>query len=512
MASAKKAAEKTAPLEIKDRLFIGDCLPVMAEMRSRYGECVDLVYLDPPFNSKADYFFAFGRGRASIPQRIAFTDSWEWSAATEADFRRFTVEAESPGAEFLRAMKTLLGTKGHGGAMLAYLAYMTPRLAMARMLMRPGASIYLHCDPTASHYLKLMMDAVFGGDNFQREVVWRMPTISGFKTRAKNWCRQHDTLLYYAKGPARVFNKSWLPYPEDYLRNFNQRDSRGRYWLRQGKKRYMGEGIAIGTVWTDIHSMQTQSVSRAEGLGYPTQKPLALLRRIIEASSDKGDVVLDPFCGCGTTIAAAHECGRRFVGIDVERFAAQIISRRMQDRHGVKIQIGDKTPDTVRGWETLLANDKPLDALQFQYDAIAAIPKAWQSPQAHEKKRAKAGGDGGVDGWIFLQEQGKPKTDNIIISVKSGKSPSTAWVEQAIGVADAEHALGALLVTLHPPTPEMLRRAGARTYSYNGRQYSRVAIATYEEVRRGRVPLPLECAIEPGRFDKSQRGMAFGRG
>ena len=507
-----RAIPASAPTDIRDRLFIGDCLPVMAEIRARHGECADLVYLDPPFNSKADYFFAFGRGRASVPQRIAFTDSWEWSEATEADFRRFTEEAgDGGGAMFLRTMKNLLGEGGRNGAMLAYLTYMTPRLAMARGLMRPGASIYLHCDPAASHYLKLMMDAVFGGDNFRREIVWRMPTVSGFKTRARDWCRQHDTLLYYAKGPARVFNKKWLPYPEEYLRNFNKRDSTGPYWLRDGKKRRPGEGIAIGTVWTDIHSMQTQSVSRSERLGYPTQKPLALLRRIIEASSNPGDVVLDPFCGCGTTIAAAHECGRRFIGIDVERFAAQIISRRMRDRHGVEVRVGDRTPETVRGWERLLAEDKPLDALQFQYDAIAAIPKAWQSPQAHEKRRARAGGDGGVDGWIFLRESDKPKTDNIVISVKSGRSPSTQWVEQAAGVADAEHALGALLLTLHPPTPEMRRRAGARTYAYNGRQYARVAIATYEEVKRGMVPLPLECAVEPGRFDRSQRGMVFGR-
>ena len=507
MAKADKAERKPAPLEIKDRLFIGDCLPVMAEIHARYGECVDLVYLDPPFNSKADYFFAFGRGRASIPQRIAFTDSWEWSDATEADFRRFTEEAEGGGAAFLRAMKSLLGKRGHDGAMLAYLTYMTPRLAMARRLMRPGASIYLHCDPTASHYLKLMMDSVFGGGNFRNHIAW---CYTGPSQCASEYPHKHDHILFYSKTGSRFFIPQRVPYSAATVARRQYAETKGKGIQFKGMtQKAVAAGKAVPDWWADIPS--GGQMSRNERLGYPTQKPLALLRRIIEGSSDKGDVVLDPFCGCGTTIAAAYECGRRFIGIDVERFAAQIISRRMRDRHGVKVQVGDKTPATVRGWKTLLAENKPLDALQFQYDAIAAIPKAWQSPQAHEKKRAIAGGDGGVDGWLFLREPGKPKTDNIVISVKSGKAPSTLWVEQAIGVADAEHALGALLVTLHPPTPEMVRRAGSRTYAYNGRQYARVAIATYEDVRSGRIPLPLECAIEPGRFDKSQRGMALGR-
>jgi site-specific DNA-methyltransferase (adenine-specific) len=211
---------------------------------------------------------------------------------------------------------------------------MAVRLLEMRRVLKPEGSIYLHCDPFASHYLKQLLDVIFGARNNRKEVVWCFERPSGFKTQAKNWLRRHELLLYYVKGKKWTFNKQYEPYEESYVQLFNREDEDGKYWLRAGEKRRLGRGYGITDVWTDINSLQTPAYSKKESTGYPTQKPLALLERIIQASSNEGDWILDPFCGCATACVAAEALGRKWVGIDISPKAAELVNTRLQQSMG----------------------------------------------------------------------------------------------------------------------------------------------------------------------------------
>jgi len=344
-------------------LYYGDNLDILR--RHVADESVDLVYLDPPFNSNATYnvLFAEQHGERAASQIRAFEDTWTWDYTAEWSYRQ-TVEAGGQVSKALQAFHTLLGPSN----MLAYLAMMAPRLVELRRVLKLTGSIYLHCDPTASHYLKLLMDAVFGPENYVNEITWkRAHTVKGnFGQGSKMWSRNTDTLLFYRKTDANVFHQQFNEYSEEYLRKFYRfQESDGRryrlismigpggsakgnpqyevmgvtrYWrysrenmqqlIEDGlvvqtkpgtvpvRKQYLdqGRGVAVQSLWDDIPALGPQQTER---LGYPTQKPLALLERIVSASSDEGDVVLDPFCGCGTATAAAQKLGRHWVGIDV---------------------------------------------------------------------------------------------------------------------------------------------------------------------------------------------------
>ena len=220
--------------------------------------------------------------------------------------------------------------------MMAYLTYMAERMEHMHRILKPTGSIYLHCDPTASHYLKIVMDDLFGQDNFRREIVWSNEDVSGFKSRAKNWIRGHDTILYYVKGDG-VFNKEYLPLKTSA--RYNKVDAEGKrykiYKNKDGSERlaYLrnSRGAPVSSVWRDITSFQRAS-NTGEYLGYPTQKPIALLERIIKASSNEGDVVLDPFCGSGTTVEAAQLLNRQWAGIDISPVAIDIVKdKRLRD-------------------------------------------------------------------------------------------------------------------------------------------------------------------------------------
>lgn len=298
---------------------------------------VDLIYIDPPFASGQDFSYQVRVGdetwrkEANLLEEKAYRDTW-------------------------------------GKGMESYLAMMHERLTLAKDLLTPQGSIYLHCDPTASHYLKLLLDEVFTPPVFRREIIWKMPRPSGFKTQAENWIRNHDVVFYCAKDNA-VFNKQYEPYEDSYLANFSQSDEEGPYWLRGGEKRRLGEGYTVGSVWTDIHSMQTQSVSRAESLGYPTQKPEALLERVIKASSNEGDLVLDFFAGSGTTLAVAEKLGRRWIGCDLSRYAIQVTRKRMLDIEGCRpFQLLNLGRYERRHWQVNVLNgDKPPERAAAEY-------------------------------------------------------------------------------------------------------------------------------------------------
>ena len=289
----------------KRRLYIGDNLPVLCGLED---ESVDLIYLDPPFNSKRIYEGNLDEGIG----KMAFTDIWRMSDISAEDSWR--LQMFCPAA--FNLIQTFSDT--HGEAWQAYLTFMAIRLDEMRRILKPTGSIYLHCDPKMSHPLKMVMDIVFGQANFRNEIVWRIGWVSGYKTQRNGFIRNHDSIFYYVKSENFIFNKEYIPYPRGYVR-------------RDGKPP-TGKGVPIEDTWncnnSDVlDSVMIKSFSK-EKTGWATQKPLALLERIIKASSNKGDVVLDPFCGCGTTCVAAEKWGRQWIGVDQHPKVEEVMKKR----------------------------------------------------------------------------------------------------------------------------------------------------------------------------------------
>jgi adenine specific DNA methylase Mod len=359
-------------------LYYGDNLDVLR--RRVAGESVDLVYLDPPFNSAQNYNVLFKERNGTEPaaQIRAFEDTWRWDQAAARAYQEI-VEGGGKAAQAMIAFHSCLGAND----MLAYLAMMAPRLVELRRVLKGTGSIWLHCDPTAGHYLKILMDAVFGAANFVNEIIWRRTTSHTTTTRSCG--RITDTILFFSKSSKYRFNPPRGDHDEGYVKRFyrhSDKDGR-RYrlhlvernnalgarknliyeykgytprlgWMmereklqqldEQGKLQWSSRGRPVrkiyldevarpplGNLWADIPPIQAQS---AERLGYPTQKPEALLERIIRAGSSEGDLVLDPFCGCGTTLAVAQRLNRRWIGMDITQLAINLIKRRLHDSFG----------------------------------------------------------------------------------------------------------------------------------------------------------------------------------
>jgi site-specific DNA-methyltransferase (adenine-specific) len=298
----------------KNIIYFGDNLDVIR--RHLKDQSIDLIYLDPPFKSNQDYGVVFkerGGGKSAAPAK-AFGDTWRWDRAAAEAYDRVMEDGPEKVTKALGGLSTFLGEND----MMAYIAMMAPRLLELRRVLKDTGSVYLHCDPTAGHYLKMLMDAVFGVSNFENEIVWCYKT--GGATR-RRFARKHDTILFYAKdGKKKPFNvqkeKSYMMHKYGFKKSDFQEDERGQH------------SRVIMKDWWEIPAVGSADRQR---LGYPTQKPEALLERIIRASSNQGDIVLDPFCGCGTTLAVAHRLGRRWIGIDAARPAIAITRQRLDD-------------------------------------------------------------------------------------------------------------------------------------------------------------------------------------
>jgi len=461
-------------------LFFGDNLKILRDREYFPDESIDLIYLDPPFNSNANYNLLFreANGTPSEAQEIAFTDTWRWDASAVASFGE-TLRAGGRVAKALAALKDLIGPNDT----MAYLSMMSPRLVELHRVLKPTGSFYLHCDPSAGHYLKVLLDSIFWPQNFRREIIWRSGWISGFKAGANNWARNHDTLFYYVKDADSdfTFNKdlAYQPHPAGY------------------KRRGGGEnpkGTAIDDVWDDneLYSPWIKSFSK-EKLGYATQKPQALLERIISMSSKPGDTVLDPFCGCGTTIAAAYRLRRRWIGIDVTYLAIALVRHRLAGSYGpdaVTSYVVVGAPETVSEASALALEDRH----KFEWWALGLVAAK------PEKQDRKLGADRGVDGMLYL-ELPESKVLKILIQVKSGhvKREHVATLKGDMARIGAE--MGVLL-TLEEPTKPMVQEAlDAGDYSPPGigwekPVYPRVQIRTIKELLSGKMlDLPKSPAL-----------------
>jgi DNA modification methylase len=506
------------PTTGKNKLYYGDNLDVLR----RYipDESVDLIYLDPPFNSRQDYnvLFAEKDGARSASQITAFKDSWEWNIEAERAYIE-VVEAGARVADAMRAFRTLLG----GSDMLAYLAMMAQRLLDLRRVLKSTGSIYLHCDPTASHYLKLLMDSVFGPRFFKNEIVWERTT--GRKAGAQ-FGRVHDTILFYSKtalttwhppatpqsaetarghdilrddrgpfrlsdltgagrGPSRIFGEQEIPPPKGRHWQFDQ-PGINRLWeegrivfSNKGKPRlktYLEDlpGIAIRDLWTDIEPLNAAAKER---LGYPTQKPEALLERILEASSNEGDLVLDPFCGCGTTVQVAQKLNRRWIGIDITHLAIGLIKKRLADSHGIEIR---KTYSVIGEPQDLESAKQLAFENRFQFEN-------WALGMVYARKaEQKKGADRGIDGRKLFHDDRSNETRQMLLSVKSGHVDVT-MVRDLRGAMEREKAEFGIFITLEPPSKPMIKEAVEAGFykSPLGGNYPRIQIFTIQELFDG---------------------------
>jgi len=492
-------------------LYYGDNLDVLRQHIK--DESVDLIYLDPPFNSNASYNVLFSNqaGVQSAAQIKAFSDTWHWDEVAAMAFHE-TVEAGGEVSRTMQAFRTLLGDSN----MLAYLSMMAPRLMEFWRVLKPTGSLYLHCDSTASHYLKILLDSIFGPLGFRNEIVWKR---FNFHADAKRFGKVTDRILFYTKGPEFIFNPIRVPYSDEYIADkFTHSDPDGRLYrlsdlnppagrgpvyefngvtkpwritekkMRQldteGRiykgskvaqlKRYLDEleGQAVHELWTDVAPINPRARER---LGYPTQKPLALMERIIEASSDRGDVVLDPFCGCGTTIEAAQQLDRRWIGVDITYLATHLIKSRL------RYAFEDKAEFKVIGEPTRVEEAVELgrtDPYQFQFWALGLVG----ARSAEEKK----GADRGIDGRLYFHETPTGPTKQAIFSVKAGKV-QVQHLRDLRGVVDREKAQIGVLISLQPPTGPMRKEAAsAGFYESSWGNFPTLQLLTVEELLNGK--------------------------
>ena len=561
-----------------NRLFYGDNLDILRDYVA--DESVDLIYLDPPFNSNANYNVLFRErtGEESPAQIKAFTDTWEWTSETELTFERDIIGNPAvPAAvkDMITAFREFVGRN----AMMAYLVMMAPRLVELQRVLKPTGSLYLHCDPTAGHYLKLLLDAVFGMGNYRNEIAWRRTNAhNDAKQGRRQYGNVRDTILFYTKSNEWQWNWQYTEYANEYVDNFykfTEQDSgrryqmgdltaakpggdtsyewrvkrpqdgewesdltneyvnpvegweykgvlpyRGRYWgyakdgmvamAEQGRlaytrtgvprfKRYLDEmpGVPLQNDWTDI-----RPASRSESLGYPTQKPEALLERIIRSSSNEGDMVLDPFCGCGTAVAAAQKLGRQWIGIDITHLAVALMKNRLKTAFNLEAGadyevIGEPQDEgSARAlWEQ--------DPYQFQFWAVSLLEAQPQSAQ-------RRGADRGIDGVIYFIDGRRRTPQKVVIQVKGGRV-SSPQVRDLKGVVEREQAALGLFISLEPPTREMQREAASGGVYHSelwDRDFPKIQLRTIGEMLSGQgFNLPtIASAYQPARRVAQSQG------
>lgn len=531
----------------KNTLYYGDNLTILREHIP--DQSVDLIYLDPPFNSQRSYnvLFRDEGGTESESQIAAFDDTWHWGADAEATYHELVTQGPARVSKMIAALREFIGSN----QMMAYLVMMAARLVELHRVLRATGSLYLHCDPTASHYLKIILDTIFGPQNFRNELIWERTTPKGLSTRRLP--TNHDVLLCYQKTDQATWNSDaiFMPYDPNNLSEktaskYCYRDPDGRLyrlsdltnpnrnrpnldyeflgvrrvwrWTKErmqaayeaglivqsspgtvpALKRYLDEqrGRPLSDVWTDISPINSQAKER---LGYPTQKPLALLERIIQISSNPGDWVLDPFCGCGTAVAAAQKLDRRWIGIDITHLAIALQRYRLQEMYpGIEIRVIGE-PESLSGARSLAEQNRH----QFEWWALS-LARARPSGESGDPKRGRRGADRGIDGIITFIDEARGKAKQVLVQVKSGHVGSAA-VRDLRGTMDREKAAIGVLITLEPPTSAMETEAVSAGFYHSpgfNRDYPRLQILTIEKLLAGaKVQMPGEY----GTFKQADR-------
>jgi site-specific DNA-methyltransferase (adenine-specific) len=532
-------------------LFYGDNLPILRDHIP--DESVDLVYLDPPFNSNRSYNVLFrdesGHSEAQIE---AFEDTWHWGETAEQTYYELWTTGPDEVSKAVVALRQLIGTN----QVMAYLVMMAARLVELHRVLKPTGSLYLHCDPTAGHYLKVVLDTIFDPRNFRNEIIWKRTSAhSDAKQGLSRYGRIHDVILFYGKSQKGVWNTVYMPYDKDYIERIyryvdesgrryqtqplhaakaggdtlyewkGQLPPPGRYWAfskenmekldREGRivysrtgvpryKIYLDEspGVSAQDLWTDIAPVHNLP---SERLGYPTQKPLALLERIITASSNPGDVVLDPFCGCGTAIAAAQTLERRWIGIDVTHLSIALLKYRLKKMFEGDALAKDIEFDVIGEPEDLgaahqLAQD---DRHQFEWWALSLVrakPRAAKSGG----KTGKKGADKGIDGFINFMDGANGDPKRVLVQVKSGHV-QRGQIAELRGTVERENAAMGVFITLEEPTKPMREEALEAGYYHSpgwGRPYPRIQILTIGELLHG---AGVKMPPQHGTFKEAQR-------
>jgi DNA modification methylase len=518
---------------VRYQLFCGDNLEVLREDIA--DESVDLVYLDPPFNSEKNYNLLFKKRDGALA--VAFKDTWQWGLEAQRDYD----ETVATGGKLGQLMTLFQGLLDQSD-MLAYLAMMAPRLVELRRVLRATGSLYLHCDPTASHYLKALLDSIFGPLAFKNEIIWKRTSAH---SSANRYGAVHDVLLFYAKGEKHCWNQQFAPFGKTYLKEFYTHvdpdgkrwrrsdltgagvsngvtgkpwrgidvTAKGRHWAMDPKeldrldsigkihwpkkkngmpmlKRYLDDqqGVPLQDVWTDIKPLHNLA---AERLHYPTQKPEELLKRIILASSNPGDVVLDPFCGCGTTIEAAQWNGRGWIGIDISNDAIRVIRNERIKTFGKDFRYEMTWRPRDMDAAATFAAEQPFQFQDWAVQKLGGLPT---------KRRA---GDRGVDGRCYFKDDpGTPNgpTRQIIVSVKSGKL-SPAFVRELQGTVDRERAVMGVLLTLKDPSKQSIGDAAhSGFYRCPQGEFPRIQIITIKQILSGeQLKFPQLMRIEGGK-------------
>jgi DNA modification methylase len=514
-------------------LYYGDNLDIMR--RYIKDETVDLVYLDPPFNSKQVYnvLFQEENGTDAGAQIKAFDDTWRWDHSAELAYQEVAELGGQPSI-MMQSFRAFLGEND----MMAYLSMMAPRLIELHRCLKESGSLYLHCDPTASHYLKILLDSIFGIQNFRNEIIWKRQSAH---SDSKGYGSVHDTVLFYVKSGSFIWNLIYQPYEPEYVEQYYRyKDTDGRRFMsgdlgaaglqgggyeyewknvkrlwrvpvetmkrldKEGRvfytrngiprvKRYLDEskGMPVQDLWTDLESLRSW---HAEKLGYPTQKPESLLERIITASSAVDSIILDPFCGCGTTINVAQKLNRKWIGIDITHLAIALMKHRLRDTFGDKIEykvIGE--PVDLAGAQALAETDK----YQFQWWALGLV----KARPIEEKK----GADKGIDGRLFFHDDNSGKTKQVIFSVKAGHI-QVSQVRDLRGVIEREKVAIGVFITMDAPTKPMTAEAAAAGFYVSEAmktKHPKIQILTIEELLNGKkIDMPYHAPVT---FKKAEK-------
>lgn len=545
---------------MRNTLYYGDNLDVLRDFPAEF---VDLVYLDPPFNSSRSYnvLFRDESGQEADAQITAFEDTWHWNDHTAHQYHQLLTQSDEAVSRMIEAMRQFIGPN----QMMAYLVMMAARLVELHRVLKPSGSLYLHCDPTASHYLKIVLDTIFGVQNYRNHINWQRSDAHS-DARLK-WASICDHILFYTKSNKFVLNPQWKAYTEKTMREWylylefadgstrrmtkqeiadqtipsgarrfntadmsapagggmaaiNKQTGKPNGWYiwkgynppergwryspetmqkleEEGKllypkdatgrimlKRYLDEqeGVLVADMWNDIQPLRA---AKAEILGYPTQKPVALLERIVSAGSNPGDLVLDPFCGCGTTIAAAQKLGRTWVGIDITHLSIALQKYRLKAAFGLEPGKDYAVKGEPRDYASALqlAND---DRYQFQWWALSLI-EARPLGGRGDGREGRKGADKGVDGIISFVDDSSGKAKRVVVQVKSGKVNSS-HIRDLVGTVQREKAPLGIYITLEEPTSKMLQEAAsAGVYHSPGwnRDYPRIQIVTVQQLLDG---------------------------